>query len=48
MVKGFTPAFSCSDGYLEIFYYTSLPDEVSKTLGTQADIKWRVLVAWFS
>lgn len=48
MVKGFTPAFSRSDGYLEVFYDTSLPDEVLKGLGAKAGIERRVLVAWFS
>ena len=48
MVKGFTPAFGRSDGYLEIFDDTSLSDEVLEELGTKAGIERRVLVAWFS
>jgi hypothetical protein len=39
MVEWLTPALSCSDGYLEVLYDTSLPDKVLECLRAEAGIE---------
>ncbi len=48
MVQRFTPAFGSGDSYLQIVLDLALPDEVIKTPGAQASIKWCVLISGFS
>ena len=48
MVQCFTPAFGSGDSYLDVILNSMLPDEVIKTPGAQAGIKWYVLSTGFT
>ena len=48
MVQRFIPAFGGGNSYLEVFFDTTLPNEIIKTPGTQAAVDRRVLGTGFS
>jgi len=48
MVKCLTPAFSRGDGYIQVIFNPALANEVFDTMGSEADIKRRVLGTGFT
>ena len=48
MVQRLAPAFGSSDGYVQVVFDLTLPDEVIKTPWPQAGIKWYILSVGFT